>query len=417
MYGRPSPSLGLIPPVSASTMSLAATCPKCSTMFRVVADQLKLHQGAVRCGSCGTVFNAAERLAYVPDGSIASRRLTQPVAVRSSERVQSPAPLRPAFDSTASEMGSAANPDKPETLGNGVDNTESGRLTDPMPESQRDADDGVAGIHSLHKDKDAVLSEPATEPITEPKQAGYALSGPEAADAGDVLPEAQTADERHEDSKADRMAVTDSPPIFRLKPEAPMRHPPPEAQIVEAPDFSVTTDLASAFLEREAQAARDTRRARVLAFSGVLVAAVALTTQGAYWWRNELASALPGSKPWLTALCRPLNCSIELPAHGERLALDSLQIAQASGATRYQVSLIIRNQSTLQQRAPHLELTLTSANGDAVMRRALAPQEWLPAAIATSGLQPSTELPVRFSLSADQPFTGFTGRLVFAPVP
>ena len=39
-------------------MSLVTRCPACSTMFKVVADQLRVSQGWVRCGSCSDVFDA-----------------------------------------------------------------------------------------------------------------------------------------------------------------------------------------------------------------------------------------------------------------------------------------------------------------------------------------------------------------------
>lgn len=43
-------------------MSLATRCTSCNTAFRVVQDQLKVSEGWVRCGRCGTVFNALEAL-------------------------------------------------------------------------------------------------------------------------------------------------------------------------------------------------------------------------------------------------------------------------------------------------------------------------------------------------------------------
>jgi predicted Zn finger-like uncharacterized protein len=43
-------------------MSLATRCTSCHTVFRVVQDQLKVSEGWVRCGRCGTVFNALEAL-------------------------------------------------------------------------------------------------------------------------------------------------------------------------------------------------------------------------------------------------------------------------------------------------------------------------------------------------------------------
>ena len=50
-------------------MSQTARCPACKTMFKVVADQLKIAQGWVRCGQCGEVFDAS--LPVVPDETAA----------------------------------------------------------------------------------------------------------------------------------------------------------------------------------------------------------------------------------------------------------------------------------------------------------------------------------------------------------
>lgn len=41
-------------------MTLATRCPKCSTTFRIVPDQLKISEGLVRCGKCQHVFNARQ---------------------------------------------------------------------------------------------------------------------------------------------------------------------------------------------------------------------------------------------------------------------------------------------------------------------------------------------------------------------
>jgi predicted Zn finger-like uncharacterized protein len=50
-------------------MALATRCPNCATTFRVVADQLKLRGGLVRCGSCRHVFDAISSITYVEDPS------------------------------------------------------------------------------------------------------------------------------------------------------------------------------------------------------------------------------------------------------------------------------------------------------------------------------------------------------------
>lgn len=45
---------------------LATRCPHCHTVFRVVADQLKLRDGLVRCGSCREVFDGQAHLCEPP---------------------------------------------------------------------------------------------------------------------------------------------------------------------------------------------------------------------------------------------------------------------------------------------------------------------------------------------------------------
>lgn len=65
-------------------MALATRCPHCQTAFKVANDQLKLHAGLVRCGSCQQTFNAVENL-LPGDGQ-------KPVPAP----VPSPTPARPA---------------------------------------------------------------------------------------------------------------------------------------------------------------------------------------------------------------------------------------------------------------------------------------------------------------------------------
>lgn len=48
-------------------MALATTCPHCKTSFKVVADQLKLRRGLVRCGKCQEVFSGVDYLRYIDD--------------------------------------------------------------------------------------------------------------------------------------------------------------------------------------------------------------------------------------------------------------------------------------------------------------------------------------------------------------
>lgn len=46
-------------------MTLATKCPTCTTVFRVVQDQLRVSEGWVRCGRCSEVFNAVDQMVDV----------------------------------------------------------------------------------------------------------------------------------------------------------------------------------------------------------------------------------------------------------------------------------------------------------------------------------------------------------------
>lgn len=46
-------------------------CPACNTCFKVISEQLLLHHGMVRCGSCDHIFNANEHLKTITEGNYA----------------------------------------------------------------------------------------------------------------------------------------------------------------------------------------------------------------------------------------------------------------------------------------------------------------------------------------------------------
>jgi predicted Zn finger-like uncharacterized protein len=63
-------------------------CPECRSVFRVTAPVLQMAAGDVRCGSCGTVFNALQTLVDDWTGSF-----PQPIAPGSPAGKPSPAPV------------------------------------------------------------------------------------------------------------------------------------------------------------------------------------------------------------------------------------------------------------------------------------------------------------------------------------
>ena len=101
-------------------MSLITRCPACSTVFKVVADQLKVSGGWVRCGHCSEVFDAQTALlaggvaAVAPVPVSASEAEPPPVSMPTPSTNAAAAESSPAVAATDSEaVADAATPHAP----------------------------------------------------------------------------------------------------------------------------------------------------------------------------------------------------------------------------------------------------------------------------------------------------------------
>ena len=76
-------------------MSQITRCPSCATSFKVVADQLRISQGWVRCGQCNEVFDASAHLLpaapapLLPDVSLTDTRPPPAPVARAQESARS----------------------------------------------------------------------------------------------------------------------------------------------------------------------------------------------------------------------------------------------------------------------------------------------------------------------------------------
>ncbi|MBC5765529.1 DUF3426 domain-containing protein [Ramlibacter albus] len=92
-------------------MSLITCCPACGTMFKVVADQLKISDGWVRCGHCAQVFDApAHMVGGEPVAAPAATSSPPPAAARVAAPTVSPVPARPAPLPPTSRVAEPAAP-------------------------------------------------------------------------------------------------------------------------------------------------------------------------------------------------------------------------------------------------------------------------------------------------------------------
>ncbi|MBK7792298.1 MAG: DUF3426 domain-containing protein [Betaproteobacteria bacterium] len=129
---------------------------------------------------------------------------------------------------------------------------------------------------------------------------------------------------------------------------------------------------------------------------------LALIAQAAFHFRDALAAHVPAAKPLLVRACALLGCSVGPLQESSGLSIDASDL-QADPAHRGLLTLTatLRNRAGWPLAYPHLELTLTDAQDQVVVRRALAPAEYVGAgADLTAGIAANAEVPVKLFIDA-----------------
>lgn len=328
-------------------MSMITGCPACGTMFRVVPDQLKISDGWVRCGHCGEVFDAAAQLREEP----AASRFAE------AEPVEPPPPPAPVV---------APPPAEPETV-------------DVAPLLVR--------AESAPVDERPRAVPPPAAPVSDP----------------DDFADAQFGQDALTDDEARALMRLSTDADSRFTPSG-FESPSPDTAPASRPFSSSRLELEDAdpgdmSFVRQARRSAFWRKpgTRVLLSLAVLALAGLLFLQYAVHERDRLAATDPSWRPWLRALCAPLDCAIGPPKRIEAILIDN------SGFTRlrpdaYRLSFSLRNQSTQPVAIPALQLTLTDTSDQPVLQRVFTPRE-LGAAADT--IAPSSEFAASLALALD----------------
>lgn len=134
------------------------------------------------------------------------------------------------------------------------------------------------------------------------------------------------------------------------------------------------------------------RRPLIRAAMSALALGLLLTLAGQFvvHERNRLAAHEPRLTPWLLAFCAPLGCSLAPVQRIESVVIESSSFAKVRDET-YRLSYTLRNSANIPLATPAVELTLTDALDQPVMRRVVLPAE-LDALPVT--LEPGLAMPV-----------------------
>ncbi len=174
-------------------------------------------------------------------------------------------------------------------------------------------------------------------------------------------------------------ALPVAPVVPPLPPVSPRTEPVldvPAAAVAADDDADDDLTPAPSFV-RQAQ-----RRARwnqpwLRALVGLLcvLLPLALALQYVVYQRDSLAAQNPALRPALSGLCAALGCTIAAPQNIGMVVVAGSAFNQETAPGRYRLGLSVRNQASSIVATPALELTLTDASDQPLVRKIFLPAE------------------------------------------
>jgi predicted Zn finger-like uncharacterized protein len=416
------------------TDSFVTQCPHCQTSFRVSHAQLSVARGAVRCGSCLQVFNAARQLLEQRSNqSAAAQPLVLPVASE-SEFASSEPPSNSLPDPTPAQSPRAAEPwgsnaldldhlDLDEELARleqrpvGRPQAQGRETRDPGSSLQARRDDARAEgddwVDSLHNDDVDRLPEVQAQVINR-------------SDDSEPEPEHQTEKGRTEPSFSASAALDDEPTAtdgtqrtiasadrtqrFSALDEGDddETHEPPEdprakrQRAEPAVREQALLDLTDDPLRLDWQPAKP-RTGRKLLWT--LLAVLALLGLGAQyvWYHFDELARQDQYRPWFQLICPQINCKVPSKVDITQLKSSNLVVRshpEFKGALV--VDAIIYNRAPFSQPFPLLELRFADTSGQLIASRRFKPGEYLSGEIAGKEEMPP-QTPIHIALDILDP--------------
>lgn len=139
-------------------------------------------------------------------------------------------------------------------------------------------------------------------------------------------------------------------------------------------------------------------------FLGALVLLPLLLAQAAFYYRSGITLLFPEIKPYAVALCATMGCELPLPRRIEQMSIEASDLqADTINPSVMVLSATLRNRAIFNQQYPSLELTLTDVHDQPVVRRVLAPQDYLgKVANGQAGFGASTEIAIKVFIEGSQ---------------
>lgn len=368
-------------------MSLITRCTTCGTLFKVVADQLKISDGWVRCGQCATVFDAQSNLVQVPvsEQTFAQHQTTN-------------LPPSPVFQSAPvqAELMQLA----PGTI---------------KPESQLDAANGIGSeIESFRNSKFQgsgmlgeyvmpVVAKTQTQTQPQPKPIGKITSG-------SIQDDAQTEAEAADYSDSQNILIESAEPttFFPISAMDKSQWLDSMGEPVDAKDTQGADAATAPSFVVQAQRQQRWRSPWVRLGLGLLCVGLLamLAAQIAVHDKNYIAARWPHTKTWLDRVCQPFDCQVQALKRIEAIAIDASSFNRInknnalpeSITQSYRLGVTLKNTGALPVAMPHVELTLQDAQDQSILRRVLSPADL---GLSLQAVGPSQDMAGNLTLQVD----------------
>ncbi|WP_245763295.1 DUF3426 domain-containing protein [Paraburkholderia diazotrophica] len=159
------------------------------------------------------------------------------------------------------------------------------------------------------------------------------------------------------------------------------------------PFAAAPDDDDNAFAVRREPLGQDSRRVVWQAVGGVAIAvlAVLLLAQLAWWQRESVMVAWPGSQSLFVKACANLGCKVGPPRDIDGLLVEPSDLRQIDGPHKLELRMPLRNRFDIALAYPAVELTLLDENNNVAVRRVLWPQDYVkPGTPIAAGLPART---------------------------
>lgn len=400
-------------------------CPKCKTSFRVNADHLKTARGAVRCGSCLTIFNAKENIIEAAEHN----KNEQPA---SPSKKEEQAPAKPTENDLVTDNSDIDDDDIliSDEMNDGEDSTNysegfdenvfiaHGASKSELNLFERRIKD-ISENENPHTEADESWALDLIDDDSEPEEiklpTNATLKPKSENEAEPSLPFQVIEEDLHEDNDTnaldfdeeileaalrDEHSHSDRPHKKHIKDQDQL-FPAPETPF-EDEDSIDFFDIEPEPLELHVQSHTAFWQSNYFWFALSILAALTVIFQLAYF-NFEKWSKQQNYRPYYVKACNVLSCTLPVLQDLNKVRIENMLVMDhPKQANSLLVDATLVNQASFEQHFPSLTLFFTNNKNETISEYRFTPKQYVGGEMAGKSLMP-VKHPIHITLEIADP--------------